>query len=234
MSIPQHELDKTMTETQKLEQIKEHFKKALKDQFDEKKFNKDVEKGITITLQDKEKYKKKDENKQVNHLQNSQQKPVATFQNKELSFKSRFKNGTYVAEGSNGHIIQSKNLDDFNQQIAKTFKDNALKNHRQAQCTFRTSYDPNSEQYKIHTEAFARNFINEGVIVKGDLPKDPTFWKNLKSEYLANTQHSEAEWERLTQAVPNEYKEMIQKKKAPQQSQLSPAMAQRLKNMGRM
>ena len=67
-------------------------------------------------------------------------------------------------------------------------------------------------------ESFARNFINEGVVVKGDLPKSPEFWNKLKADYLAQKGHNLKMWNRLTRFVPAEYLRPVANAKITQEN----------------
>ena len=132
-----------------------------------------------------------------------------------LSFVASFKNGEWVGVGSNGHIIKSKNIDDFHRQLAKVFKLNALKNGQEPICSIRIG-EKMANKEKV-SESFARNFINEGVTVEGDLPQSPEFWNKLKADYLAKEGHNLKTWNKLTRFVPAEYMRPVENAKMPQE-----------------
>lgn len=200
--------------------IKERFQAELKDKFNEKKFDQDVKAGRPITLDDLEKYKFEEEKIELPELQDKDKpNPDETNMkgNSGLVFKGGFKNGEYCAVGSNGVVIKSKNMDDFHRKLAKHMKLHAIKNGKNPSCRFSVGKNiKNKEQWM---ESFARNFINEGVAVMGDLPKSPEFWNNLKNEYLAKKGSNIQMWNKLTQFVPKEY---MQSKQAETQKQSNP------------
>lgn len=174
-----------MASKTEIEQTKNQFQLELKENFDEAKFDNDVASGKSISSQDLERYKK------------------FLYSNfGGLSFISNLKDGVYTAIGSNSHIIKSRNLNDLNRKLAKVFKLYALENDGEPWCQF--TLGKNSPNAEAEKEAFARNFVNEGVVIKGDFPKSKTFWQNFKKEYLSKN-HNLRDWNRLTRFVPNEY-----------------------------
>lgn len=192
-----------MEKSNQTQKIKDFFRQELKDRFNEVKFNEDTKSGQKISIDKIDEYKKDDnENKMSN--------------GHGLSFVASFKNGKWVAVGSNGHIIKSKNIDDFHRQLAKIFKLNALKNGKEPTCTIHIG-EKIPDKEKI-AESFARNFINEGVTVKGDLPKSPEFWNKMKTDYLAQKGHNLKTWNKLTRFVPDEYMRRVEKAKITQEN----------------
>ena len=200
--------------------IKERFQAELKDKFNEKKFDQDVKAGTPITLDDLEKYKFKEEKIELPKSEDKD-KPnpdkTGMKSNSGLSFEAGYKNGEYTAVGSNGVVIKSKNIDDFHRTIAKYMKVHALKKGKKPLASLRVGKNIKNKEEIM--ESFARNFINEGVAVMGDLPKSPEFWNNLKNEYLAKKGSNIQMWNKLTQFVPKEY---MQSKQAETQKQSNP------------
>ena len=170
-------------------EVKAYFQNQLKEKFNEEKFNQDVKVGKKISFGDVNEYRKEEDEEM--------------FGSPGLSFKAGFKNGKYVAVGSNGHVIESKNLDDFNRKLAQVFKISALKKGKEPFCRLRLGKDEKNR--KALSEAFARNFINAEVVVAGDVPKSPEFWREMKQNYLAKEGHTLENWNRLTRFVPKEY-----------------------------
>lgn len=187
----------------KTKEVKAYFQDQLKEKFNEEKFNQDVKAGKKISFWDINEYRKKedDEKKEM-------------FDTKGLSFRGGLKNGEYVAVGSNGHVIKSKNLDDFNRKLAQVFKIHALKKRKEPFCHFCMDKNKKEEEKTKLSESFARAFINAGVVVAGDVPKSPKFWEKLKQDYLAKEGHTLDNWNRLTRFVPKEY--MLGKEKSIQ------------------
>ena len=173
----------------KTNEVKAYFQNQLKEKFNEEKFNQDVKAGKKISFEDINNYRKEEDEKM--------------FSAQGLSFRAGFKNGEYVAIGSNGHVIKSKNLDDFNRKLAQVFKIHALKKGKEPFCRFHLG--EGAKDKKEASEAFARNFINAGVVVAGDVPKSPEFWQQMKQNYLAKEGNTLDNWNRLTRFVPREY-----------------------------
>jgi hypothetical protein len=202
--------------------IKERFQAELKDKFNEKKFDQDVKAGTPITLDDLEKYKFEEEKIELPKSEDKDKdepNPNETNMkdNSGLVFKGSFKDGVYSAVGSNGVVIKSKNIDDFHRKLAKYIKLRAMKNGKKPLASLRVGKNIKNKEEIM--ESFARNFINEGVAVMGDLPKSPEFWNNLKNEYLAKKGSNIQMWNKLTQFVPKEY---MQSKQAETQKQSNP------------
>ena len=201
--------------------IKERFQAELKDKFNEKKFDQDVKAGTPITLDDLEKYKFKEDEEIKLPEPEDKDKPnpdeTNMKDNSGLVFKGSFKDGVYSAVGSNGVVIKSKNIDDFHRKLAKYMKLRAMKNGKKPLASLRVGKNIKNKEEIM--ESFARNFINEGVAVTGDLPKSPEFWNNLKNEYLAKKGSNIQMWNKLTQFVPKEY---MQSKQAETQKQSNP------------
>lgn len=217
-----------MNEPQPTEKIKERFQSELKEKFNETKFDEDVKSGKNISLNNLDEYKKEEEER-LEFLPKKKNKDKNQMSNgRGLSFTAGFENGEYLAIGSNGHIIKSKNIDDFHRQLAKVFKLNAMKNGGEAVCTLHIG--EKAKNKKQFAESFARNFINAGVVVKGDIPKSPEFWNKMKADYLAQEGHNLENWNRLTRFVPKEYmsenEKSVQSQKTPQRT-ISPTMVSR-------
>ena len=190
-----------MNKTQPTEKLKERFQFELKEKFNETKFDEDIKSGKEISLDNLDEYRKREKEIEIPKNKDDDKNQISNGQG--LFFKGSFKNGEYVAVGSNGHVIKSKDIDDFHRQLAKVFKLNALKNNKEAICSLHIG--EKTKNKKQVAESFARNFINEGIVVKGDLPKSPEFWDKMKAEYLAKKGNSLENWNRLTRFVPKEY-----------------------------
>ena len=171
------------------EEVKNYFKNKLKEKFNEEKFNQDVKAGKKVSFEDVNDYGKEEDEE--------------IFNTHGVSFKGGFKNGEYMAVGSNGHVIKSKNLDDFNRKLAQVFKVHAMRNGKEAICRLRLGKGTRNK--KEASEAFARNFINAGVVVMGDVPRSPRFWREMKQNFLAKEGNTLDDWNRLTRFVPKEY-----------------------------
>lgn len=143
-----------------------------------------------------------------------------------LSFGAIFKDGEYVATSPDGKVIRSKDMDDFNKQLATEFKNHGIANGEEPKCTFESNIrDP--EKRKKESESFARNFINEGVVVKGDLPQDPKFWNDLKKDYLNNKENTPENWDRLTRFVPPKSMDMENASQRP----ITPSLGKHVTSM---
>ena len=183
-----------------MKQMKAHFQSELKEKFNEAKFDEDVRSGKHISLDNLNEYRKKEKEKILPPKKDDKNR---MSNGRGLYFIGHFKNGVYEAIGSNGHIIKSKNIDDFHRQLAKIFKLNSLREGSDPICSLRIGEsEPNKEKL---SESFARNFINEGIAVAGDLPKSPEFWNKMKTKYLAQKGHDLKTWNRLVRFVPKEY-----------------------------
>lgn len=139
--------------------------------FDEEKFRADIDNmknsdRTSLHSLDAEAYRKKDENDNYSNSDG-------------LSFKGFFKDGMYTAVGPNGKTIKSKDFADFNRQLAAEFIANAKEKGKDPHCNFETA---DKDPKKMKT--FAREFINAGVMVSGDLPNDPKFWNGFRQDYL--------------------------------------------------
>lgn len=192
-----------MSDPRQVEEIKNRFRSELKGSFNEAKFDKDIQSGKEISLNNLDEYRII---KQKIFLTPPKEKdPTKNSMSNDhgLSFTAGFKNGEYMAVGSNGHIIKSKNIDDLHRKLAQVFKLNALKNGKEPECTLHIGKEVKDPQK--WAESFACSFINAGITIKGDLPKSPKFWQTLKQTYLAQKGHNLETWNRLTRFVPKEY-----------------------------
>ncbi len=189
-----------MEQANKSKEVKQRFKDELKEKFNEQKFDDDIKSGKVISYDNLNEYKRQDDDIPPK-IPKANDDVLSNGQG--LSFRAKFKNGQWAAIGSNGHIIQSKNIDDFHRKLAQVFKLDALKKGKEACCCLISG--KNAQNKKLVTESFARNFINAGIVVQGDLPQTPEFWKKLKSEYLAQEGNDLKTWNRLTRFVPKEY-----------------------------
>ena len=180
--------------SEKIQQVKEHFQNTLGQKFNQLKFDADVLSGKEIDEENLNEYKTDEENPR-------------------FCFTARFQNGEYVAIGSNGHVIKSKNLDDLHRKLAQVFKLHALKKGKEPFC--RISHGEKVQNKEAISESFARTFINAGITIAGDVPKSPAFWQALKQDYLAKKGHTQTTWQRLTRFVPPEYIQPVFKTKAP-------------------
>lgn len=192
---------------------KANIKAILGKNFDEESFNIDAQ-NI------------KDNNGSINNLvPDKYRKGDNDNTDDNFGFKCSFKDGIYTAYGSDGKIFSSKDSYELNQQIAKEFKQNAAQTGKEAQCRYEsTSKDPE------FMKNVAKAFINEGVVISGDIPNDPKFWNDFKQEYLNNQENSLEEWNRLTRKIPPEYmgkdKNLSTEKSSPQISK-----AEHIKNL---
>ena len=182
------------------EEIKNLFRSELKEKFNEAKFDEDVKAGKSISVNNLNEYKKEKKEKKIEIPKDKDNDDNQMSNGNGLSFSAKFKNGEYVAIGSNGHVIRSKDIDDFHRQLAKVFKLNALKNNKEAVCELHIG--EKAKNKKQFAESFARNFINEGIAVMGDLPQSPEFWNKMKAEYLGKKGKTEEKWNNLTRFVP--------------------------------
>lgn len=222
-----------MEKSNQMQKIKDYFRQELRESFNESKFNENIKSGKEISWDKIDEYKKREKKLEPQEKDNKNKDGNTNkiSNGNGLSFVASFKNGEWVGVGSNGHVIKSKNMDDFHRQLAKVFKLNALKNGKEPACSIRIG-EKMADKEKI-AESFARNFINEGVVVKGDLPQSPEFWNKLKADYLAQKGHNLKMWNKLTRFVPAEYmrpvanakitQENIQKINTPKQKAPSPA-----------
>ena len=180
----------------KIKEVRDYFEDQLKEKFNEEKFNQDVRAGKKISFENVNEYRKDDEEER-------KEDKGEKFNGRGLSFKSSFKNGEYVAIGSNGHVVKSKNIDDVHRKLAQVFKVHALKRGLEPFCNFYV--DKDDENKEALSESFARTFINAGVVVGGDVPKSAEFWGKLKQDYLSKEGCTLENWNRLTRFVPKEY-----------------------------
>ncbi len=196
---PEETVDFAETDAEKqeyLNKLKDELKTKYGDNFDEKKFE------VTAAGKSLEGLKSLNEN--LFQKEKDDNDHLAGFSGANLNFNVAFKDGQYTAEGPNGEIIKNKDLDDFHKQLAQKCKNQFTKeNNPKGFVIFRLGEDKNcpvsDEKYM---ESVARNFINEGVAIAGDLPKNPEFWNNLKQEYLQNKENTEEIWNNLTRYVP--------------------------------
>lgn len=119
---------------------------------------------------------------------------------KGLTLKGGYENGRYVAHGPNGKVISGKTEDEMQAQIAQEFVKDAQKKGKEPYCKF-----TNSIKDKESMKSFAKNFINAGVKIDGDVPNDPQFWQQFKQDYLKNPENNMENWNKLTSKVPPEY-----------------------------
>lgn len=179
--------------------------------FDETRFNSDAERmqlnGFSLDSLNAEDYRKKDDDE-------NDDKPDRECSNSSgFGFKCRFENGMHVARGPDGKIITGKTEDELNSQLAQEFLKEASRTGKEPYAKL-TDPKKNPESMK----SFAKNFINAGVQVDGDLPNDPQFWQQLKQDYLKNPEHNMDNWNKLTSKVPPEFmgeKDKTQSKSMP-------------------
>lgn len=180
--------------------------------FDKEKYLADVqrlkESGLSLNILNPLTYKKDKQDK-------------SEFEGAGLSFKTEKKDGKIIARGSNGEILEAKTQEELHALVAKSFKQHnaTLPDKGINSCI---NYHTTNKNPK-NMASFAKTFINEGIAIAGDVPQDPKFWQDFKQEYLANPEHSEEEWNRLTRKIPAEYmgekrKEQIQTQSPAQQT----------------
>lgn len=166
--------------------------------FDSTRFNEDAERaladGRSLDSLNMEDYRKKDDNE-------NDDKPDRECSNSSgFGFKCRFENGMHVARGPDGKIITGKTEDELNSQLAQEFLKEAARTGKEPYAKL-TDPKKNPESMK----SFAKNFINAGVQVDGDLPNDPQFWQQFKQDYLKNPENNLENWNKLTSKIPAEY-----------------------------
>lgn len=187
-------------------------KKILGKNFDAAAFFNDVEEykktGKDINNIDISKYKKESSLPDANY---------GNYGSNDLSFTANFVDGKFEAISPDGQKVIGKNLDDLNLKLAQTFKQKALQEGKEPRVSFEYGKQDNTLSKQEMTESFARNFINEGVTVKGDLPTDSKFWQKLKQDYLADKKNTLDNWNKLTRFVPPEYMGKSAEKQASEQ-----------------
>jgi len=178
------------------------------------KLEEDIRNGKKISIQDLKNYalENKTSKKEAPTIPSENNPPlslqeISETSNNSLSFKVYKKNGKFYAIGSNGVKFNTKDIDKLNTIIAKQFIADALKHNESIDNIWAkfVAAPSSPAQKKQRMEAFARNFIREGIAVKGDVPNDPMFWKNLKRDFLSKPDNNEDKWQRLTRFVPPKY-----------------------------
>ncbi len=208
-----------------IEQVRSEFKFVLREKFDEKKFDEDIQSGQKITVADILKYRKKT-SEDISKSHKTEKNIDALCNQSGMKWVCHMHNGEYIATGPKGQIIQSKNLDDFNRKLAKIFKLYNLQHKEEGVCTYHTNAQ--GEEYQKKTESFARNFLNEGLTINGDVPKSKEFWKQMKQEFLSKENHTQAEWDKITRFIPKEYMKESNHSLSPQQRQYLNAQSGRI------
>lgn len=166
--------------------------------FDESKFNDDAERaqlnGFSLDSLNAEDYRKKDDDENDNNSSKD-------YSNgSDFGFTARFENGMHVARGPEGKVITAKTQDELHAQLAQEFLKEAQRTGKEPYTHF-----TNTPKKPESMKSFAKNFINAGVQVDGDLPNDPQFWQQLKQDYLKNPEHNMEQWNKLTAKVPPEF-----------------------------
>lgn len=166
--------------------------------FDEERFRQDAERarqeGRDIRSLNKKDYLKRKDPPNITG---------GGFTSPHLSFSSKFEDGFYTAVGSNGQTIKSPNFEEFTTTLALSFKNEDGDTQNPPLVKFQDNknsrYTP--EQIELQTKIF----INNGVGIHGDVPKDPKFWQQFKTEYLNNKNNTPEMWDKLTSKVNPEY-----------------------------
>lgn len=126
-----------------------------------------------------------------------------SFSSPHLSFSAKFEDGVYSAAASNGNLIKSRDFEDFTTRLALSFKNTHEDTQNPPFVKFKdnknTPYTP--EQIELQTKIF----INNGVGIHGDVPKNPEFWQQFKNEYLKNKNNTPEMWDKLTSKINPEY-----------------------------
>ena len=121
------------------------------------------------------------------------------------TFNCRFANGKFIAKDLDGNTIEADNNYELNNKLAQAFKNQSKNKDRIPSVTFNAGKNEiggvSIEQSK---RDFAKAFIMNGIIPKGDIPQDKEFWQQLKNEYLSNKENSPQMWNTLTQHIPDE------------------------------
>lgn len=121
-----------------------------------------------------------------------------------LSFKAGFRDGKFVAKGSNGETIESADHYDFCVKMAQSFKKNQTDPDTLliVKRTPRGNGMPGIDREQARRD-FAKAFINNGVAPDGDIPQDKEFWLQFKDEYLRNENNTPEMWNKLTKHIPD-------------------------------
>ncbi len=108
----------------------------------------------------------------------------------EQSFTGGYEDGKFFAQSPDGKIIIADNNYDLNDKLAKAFKEGHGNSDKPLSINFSASNNLGGVSLEQRKRDFAKAFINNGIIPKGDIPMDKEFWQEFKNEYLSNKENT--------------------------------------------
>lgn len=141
----------------------------------------------------------KKENKKTDDAENTYSSPE-----KSNSYNLNFNNNS--AKDKYGNNFNASNpyelFNQINDEIVKSCNEKGIS---PIHCKLTlNSVEKTREDIK---EACALSAVEHDIIMSGDYPQNPAFWSQLKTDYLNDSKHSLADWNKLTAFIPKELTE---------------------------